>query len=65
MPRTYDRKQGANYGSCDPNDLENAVLAVKSKKLSVRKAAVAFNVKRSTLHDAVKGKHPRLAGNYI
>ena len=42
-------------------DLKKAVTAVSSG-MSLQKAAVEFNVKRSTLHDRVVGKHPKKAG---
>ena len=32
--------------------------------MSIKKAAIEFDVKRSTLHDSVKGKHIKKAGMY-
>ena len=39
-----------------PENLENAVGAVKADKLSIRKAAAYYHVPRSTVHDRVHGR---------
>ena len=64
MPRNYKRKQGANYGSADPDELRRAVDAVQ-QGMSIRKAVAEFNVKKSTLHDHVTGKHIRQPGIFL
>ncbi|XP_064596806.1 uncharacterized protein LOC135463478 [Liolophura sinensis] len=58
MSRKYKKVVGgrAMYTSL-PDKLEKAVKAVKDGKLSVRKAAARYNVKRSTLQDHVSGRH--------
>ena len=63
MGRNYKQKcnKKRTYGYCNEEDLKKAVTAVNSG-MSLRKAAVVFNVKRSTLHDRVVGKHPKKAG---
>ena len=50
---------------CLEHILENqtAVEAVRND-ISIRKAAIEPDVKRSTLHDHVKGKHIKQAGMY-
>ena len=65
MPRTYIRKSNKkrSYGYCDINNLNRAVEAVRNG-MSIRKAAIEFDVKRSTLHDRVKGKHIKKVGMY-
>jgi len=44
------------YINYSPEDLENAVEAVKSKKMSLRKAAVAYGVPKSTLENKLNDK---------
>ena len=65
MPGTYIRKSNKkrSYGYFDINNLNRAVEAIR-KGMSIRKAAIEFDVKRSTLHDRVKGKHTKKAGTY-
>ena len=59
MVHNYQRKskKKRTYGYCSSEDLQKAINAVKSKHMTLRKASEAFNVKKSTLHDHVKGKH--------
>ena len=45
------------YINYSPEDLENAVEAVKSKMMSLRKAAVACGVPKSTLENKLNDKH--------
>ena len=63
MVRNYKQKcyKKRTYRYCNEEDLKKAVTAVSSG-MSLQKAAVEFNVKRSTLHDRVVGKHPKKAG---
>ena len=65
MPQTYIRKSNKKrlYGYCDINNLNRPVEAVRNG-MSIRKAAIEFDVKRSTLHDRVKGKHIKKVGMY-
>ena len=66
MGRNYTQKcnKKRTYGYCYEEDLKKAVTAINAG-MSLRKAAVEFNVKRSTLHDRVVGKHPKKAGQSI
>ena len=65
MPRTYIRKSNKkrSYGYCNVENLNRAVEAVRNG-MSIRKAAIECDVKRSTLHDRVKEKHTKKAGMY-
>ena len=65
MPGIYIRKSNKKrfYGCCDINNLNRAVKVVR-KSMLIRKAAIEFDVKRSTLHDHVKGKHTKKVGMY-
>ena len=54
MPRKYIRKKKK---TCDLSALMNAVDAVKSGHLSIRKAAIEFDVPKTTLHDTLKEKY--------
>ena len=58
MVRNYQRKSSKKrtYGYCSNEDLQKAINVAKSKQVTLRKASEAFNVKKSTLHDHVKGK---------
>ena len=46
----------SKYKSYEPQVLHEAVDAVKSQKMSIRKASKHFGVTKSTLGDKVKGK---------
>ena len=63
MVQNYKQKgnKKRTYGYCREEDLKKAVTAVNSD-MSLRKAAVEFNVKRSPLHDLAVGKHSKKAG---
>ena len=67
MVRNYQRKSNKKrtYGYCSNEDLQKAINAVKSKQMTLRKASEAFNVKKSTLHDHVKGKHNKKPGIFF
>lgn len=54
MPRKYIGKKKKTY---DLSALMNAVDAVKSGHLSIRKAAIEFDVPKTTLHDTLKEKY--------
>ena len=58
MVHNYQRKnyKKRTYSSCNNDDLQKAIDAVKSKQMTLRKALEAFNVKKSTLHDHLKEK---------
>ena len=62
MVRNYKQKcnKKRTCGYCSEEDLKKAVGAVNSG-MSLRKAAVEFHVKRSTLHDRFVGKHSKKA----
>ena len=65
MPRTYIKKSNKkrSYGYCDIKNLNRAVEVVRHG-MTIRKAAIEYDVKRSTLHDHVKEKHTKKAGMY-
>ena len=65
MPCTYIRKSNKKtlYGYCDIKNLKRTVEAVQNN-MSIRKADREYDVKRSTLHDHVKGKHTEKADMY-
>ena len=67
MVHNYQRKNSKKrtYSSCNNDDLQKAIDAVKSKEMTLRKALEAFNVKKSTLHDHVKGKHSKKPGIFF
>ena len=67
MVRNYQRKSNKKrtYGYCSNEDLQKAINAVKSKQMTLRKALEAYNVKKSTLHDHVKGKHNKKPGIFF
>lgn len=52
MARKKAKTRGS-YQKNDPSVMEQAVKAVQSGALSLRKAAEKFNVHKSTLHDRV------------
>ena len=54
MPRKYIGKKKKTY---DLSALMNDVDAVKSGHLSIRKAAIEFDVPKTTLHDTLKEKY--------
>jgi len=56
-----NRKSKSKKGSCDCSDMERAIRDVLEKKISERKAAEMYNVKRSTLQR--KLKEARLSGS--
>ena len=58
MVHNYQRKNNKKrtYSSCNNDDLQKAIDAVKSKQMTLRKALEAFNVKKSTLYDHLKEK---------
>ena len=49
-------KKPSGSKSWTKQDLENAVVAIREEKMSMRKAAEAYGVPKSTLYDHVKGK---------
>ena len=67
MVCNYQKKSNKKrtYGYCSNGDLQKAINAVKSKQMTLRKASGAFNGKKSTLHDHVKGKHNKKPGIFF
>ena len=57
MVHNYQRKsiKKRTYSYCNNDDLQKAIDAAKSKQMTLRKLSEAFNVKKLTLHDRVKG----------
>ena len=51
MPRNYERKTKPTY---DTDTLQKAVEDVKSKKLSLGKAATVYSVPKTTIFDHLK-----------
>ena len=49
-------KKPSGSKSWTKQDLENAVVAIREEKMSMRKAVEAYGVPKSTLYDHVKGK---------
>ena len=66
MVRTYKLKSDKKRccGSSLPENLAKAVAAVNAG-MSLRKACEEYNVKKSTLHDKIKGKHPKKHGKSV
>lgn len=63
MPRKYIRKLGGRaINTCDPDKMKKAVEAVRQENMTIRKAAVKFGVKKSTLADRVNEKHGNIQG---
>ena len=58
MPRTYVKKGKSN--SWTTAQLKAAMKAVEGGELTVRGAAARFGIPKSTLHDHVRGTHPRV-----
>ena len=59
MVCNYRRKVNKNrtYGCCNNEDLQTAINALESRRITLQKASEVFNVKNSTLHDHVEGAH--------
>ncbi|KAJ8945538.1 hypothetical protein NQ318_020383 [Aromia moschata] len=63
MPREHKRKLGArSYKNYTPETLEAALAEVKTKKLSLRKAAEKYQIHYNTLWLKLNGKHTRPHG---
>ena len=63
MPRVYKRKLGSQiYCNYDENKLADAVKAIKSGKMSYRKAQEYFRIPRSTLENKVNRTNPKSIG---
>lgn len=50
--------RASNYKQWDEERMKKAYVAVKEKQLSVRKAALSYNIPKSTLSDRVSGRVP-------
>ncbi|XP_046394382.1 uncharacterized protein LOC124162069 [Ischnura elegans] len=63
MVRNYARVVGGrrSHGH-DNQQIEKAVEAVKSGRMSLRGACKEFGVPKSTVHDILKDKHPKKSG---
>ncbi|KAF6204835.1 hypothetical protein GE061_018998 [Apolygus lucorum] len=58
MPNKYVRQLGARpYKAYSADKVANAVRAVTSKKLSIRKAAERYNIPKNTLVNRLKNAH--------
>jgi hypothetical protein len=60
MVRNYTRKNVKKYS---PQDMEAAIKAVTEEGVTLRVAALEFNVPRSTLSDHIQGKHLKAHGH--
>ena len=61
MVRNYKRK--TSRGDWTEENMKLAIIAVESKELSIRKAAVVFGVPKDSLNRRVKGKLKSLSGD--
>ena len=63
MVRHYKPKRNPKrpYNSCNEDDIDKTIEAV-ANSLSLRKAAIEFGVKRSTLSDQINLKHKKAIG---
>ena len=60
MPCKYEKTPGArNYQNYTKETLEKAAFLVKTKQISLRKAAQEFGIPKSTINNKVKGKHQK------
>ena len=56
MPRTYKRKPGARpYRDYDYEKLKKALVEVKMKRMSLRKASKHYGIPVMTIHTNVSG----------
>jgi len=63
MARKYKRTLGSRqYVSYSSAKLENALLDIRSGKLTQRQASVSHNIPRSTLKNKLKGAQPNKYG---
>lgn len=64
MPRKYVKRLGQSrrYAYYNPENLEKAVRAVQSGKITIRGAAEKFNVDKMKIHRCIKGKHTKKYG---
>ena len=64
MPRVYKRSPGArNYKSYDDQAVKEAVMQIKSGKMSLRMASSIYEIPPGTLSNKVNPKHGRKAGH--
>lgn len=63
MPRKY-KSSAVKFTvmKYDQNEIWKAIKSVQSGKLSINKAAKVYNIKRSTLQNKIKNKHPKKQG---
>ena len=63
MPRKYEKPPGTrNYQNYTEETLEKAAFLVKTKQISLRKAAQEFGISKSTIDNKVKEKHQKKVG---
>lgn len=63
MPRNIQKhKKNPIYGNYSPEQVNEAVKAVSSKKMKLRQAAEYYNVPFQTIHRRVNGKHLKKNG---
>ena len=67
MPRKHQRKPGSRNFKTGYSDetLAVAILEVKSKRLSITKAAKKFGISYGTLYNKAKGLHTKTPGGQI
>lgn len=63
MPRKY-KSSAVKFTvmKYDENEIRKAIKSVQNGQLSINKAAEVFNIKRSTLQNKMKNKHPKKQG---
>ena len=58
MPRIYQRRVGARkYKDYTDESLREAVTTMKQKNLTLREASARFGIPKSSLSNALNGKH--------
>lgn len=63
MPRKYKSLAiKFNVMKYDENQIRKAIKSVRDGKMSINKAAVAYNIKRLTLQNKMKNKHTKKQG---
>ena len=63
MPRRYKRVRGSRpYAPYSKTDVDEALAALASGKLTQRQASAHYGIPRSTLKNKLKGKHYKAHG---
>ena len=54
-----------SYNKASPDSIDSALVAIRTRGLSIRDAAKEFGVCKSTLHDKLTNRHPRRIGRPV